>query len=243
MDLEALHELVGRKVAVRLKNVEAGGVEIVATLDDVRGDGIVLRDVGDLGPGTTMFCPWESLHRVRRRPPWLAPPHEGEDPEGSGSFEQREVSEENAAPRPPTDHRAEPSARTLERVVSVAQTRTVRGVAVASLEIYGEGVGILHWRASLGEKALRDEPDLWYGAAEPVLKVRDGSGRELAWSPGSGGGHNGESGGGAEIWDLPKTGELRVEVVRLAVDAYGPDGDYRGEGASVNGPWSFAFSL
>jgi len=31
-----------------LSNVEAGSVEIIATLDWVRGDGIVLPEIGDL---------------------------------------------------------------------------------------------------------------------------------------------------------------------------------------------------
>ena len=61
--------LAGRKVAVRLTNVEARGVELVATLEEVREDGIVLSEVGELGPGPTMFCPWESLHQLRERPP------------------------------------------------------------------------------------------------------------------------------------------------------------------------------
>ncbi len=42
---------------------------------------------------------------------------------------------------------------------------------------------------------------------------------------------------------LPKTGQLRVSVVRLATDAYGPDGDHLGEGPSLDGPWSFCFSF
>ena len=45
------------------------------------------------------------------------------------------------------------------------------------------------------------------------------------------------------MWDLPETGELRVTVTRLAADAYGPEGDHLGEGASVDGPWDFRFSL
>ena len=62
---------MGRKVAIRLTNVEARGVELVATLAEVREDGVVLSEVGELGP--TMFCPWESLHRVRERPSPVAP--------------------------------------------------------------------------------------------------------------------------------------------------------------------------
>jgi len=68
--------LVGHKVAGNLNNVEARGVEIIGTLDEVRDDGIVLSEIGELGPGPTLFCPWDSLRRVRERPSWLRPPHE-----------------------------------------------------------------------------------------------------------------------------------------------------------------------
>ena len=69
MDREEISGLVGHKVAVRLNSVEARGVEIVATLEEVRDDGVVLSEVGELGPRPTIFCPWDSLHRVRDRPP------------------------------------------------------------------------------------------------------------------------------------------------------------------------------
>ena len=65
MDREQISGLVGHKVAVRLNSVEARGVEIVATLEEVRDDGVVLSEVGELGPRPTIFCPWDSLHRVR----------------------------------------------------------------------------------------------------------------------------------------------------------------------------------
>ena len=136
--------LVGRKVAVRLNSVEARGVELVATLDEAREDGIVLSEIGELGQGLTLFCPWESLHRVRDRPSWLAPPHEVSEggQQGWESYELREASEEDVAPEPLPERR-EPSARTLERVVPVAQRVTVDGVtfAIASLELYGEASG------------------------------------------------------------------------------------------------------
>ena len=47
-DRDRVAGLVGHKVAVMLSNVEAGSVEIIATLDWVRGDGIVLPEIGDL---------------------------------------------------------------------------------------------------------------------------------------------------------------------------------------------------
>lgn len=74
-DRDRVAELVGHKVAVGLTNVEAAGVEIIATLDEVRDGGIVLSEIGELGPGPTLLCPWNSLNPVRDRPPWLRPPY------------------------------------------------------------------------------------------------------------------------------------------------------------------------
>jgi hypothetical protein len=70
-DRDRVVGLVGHKVAVNLNNVEARGVEIIGTLDEVRDDGIVLSEMGELGPGPTLFCPWGSPRLVRERPPWL----------------------------------------------------------------------------------------------------------------------------------------------------------------------------
>ena len=80
-DRDRVGGLVGHKVAVRLINVEARGAEMLATLYEVCDDGIVLSEKGELGQGPTMFCPWDSLKRVRERPPWLRPPHEEPGPE------------------------------------------------------------------------------------------------------------------------------------------------------------------
>ena len=54
MERQEISGLVGRKVAVRLNSVEARGVEIVATLEEVREDGIILSEIGELGPGPTL---------------------------------------------------------------------------------------------------------------------------------------------------------------------------------------------
>ena len=138
MNREDVSELVGRKVAIRLTNVEARGVELVATLAEGREDGVVRSEVGELGP--TIFCPWESLHRVRERPPWLRPPYEEpeddtEDPAGHGSFEVKEVSAEEERPEPPVERRRETTARNLERVVPIAQKREVGDVTVAMMSL------------------------------------------------------------------------------------------------------------
>jgi hypothetical protein len=122
VDREGISGLVGHKVVARLTSVEARGVEIVATLEEVRDGGVMLSEVGELGPGTTIFCPWDSLHRVRDRPPWLAPPPEEPGPEEWEAYEMREVSAaEETTPEEPAERRREPSARTLERVVPIAQ--------------------------------------------------------------------------------------------------------------------------
>ena len=128
-------------------------MEIVATLEELRDDGVVLSEVGELGPGPTVFCPWESLHRIRERPPWLRPPREeSEIDQGEGYVEIRGGQVGEAGPQPPVERRREPSARTLERVVPVAQKQSVADVTVAltSLELYGVRVGLLRWRVSLG---------------------------------------------------------------------------------------------
>lgn len=248
MDREQVNRLLGRKVAVRLNTVEARGVEIVATLEEVRDDGVVLSEVGELGPGPTVFCPWDSLHRVRDRPPWLAPPHEEpvpEEPETLEAYEMREVPAEEFTPDPSTEQRRNPTARSLERVVPIAQRRSVGDitVALAALELFGEGLGVLRWRVSLGDEAFRRDPDLGFGMFEPVFEVRDGTGRDLPWSPLGGGGHDGESDGEAEVRELPEAGEIEVVATRLVTDAYGPEGEYEGEGPSHHGPWIFRFAI
>jgi hypothetical protein len=245
MDREEVSGLVGRKVAVRLNSFEARGLELVATLDEAREDGIVLSEIGELGQGPTLFCPWESLHRVRDRPPWLAPPHEvsEEGQQGWESYELREASEEDVAPEPLPERR-EPSARTLERVVPVAQRVTVDGVtvAIASLELYGEGLGVLRWQVSFMEEALRRDPDPWFGIPEPKFEISDGNGRTLPWSPRRGGSSDGEADGDVLVADLPDAGDLEVEVPRVVYDAY-EDGEYRGDGPSFEGSWVFRFTL
>jgi hypothetical protein len=157
----------------------------------------------------------------------------------------REVSAEETAPDELAERRRETSARTLERVVPIAQRWSVGNitVALASLEFYGEGIGVLRWRVSLGESALRRNPDLSFGIFEPVFEVHDGAGRDLPWSPRSGGGHDGESDGAVEVRELPEAGEIEVVATRLVADAYGSEREYEGEGPSHEGPWTFRFSI
>ena len=245
MDREEIVQLVGKKVAVRLNSAEALGVELRATLEETREDGILLSDIGELGPGPTIFCPWESLRTVRDRWTWPRPPHEeqtaGEGAPGEESYELREVSEVEAAPEPLPEFRT-PIARTLERVVSVAQKMKVGGVtvAIASLELYGEGLGVMRWLVSFDDGSWDIGRDS--GVPEPLFEFRDGADRTLMWWPQGGGASDGEASGDVRIEGLPDAGELNVEVPRLVADAY-EDGEYRGDGPSYDGPWSFRFTI
>jgi hypothetical protein len=239
-DRDRVAGLVGHKVEVRLTNVEAGSVEIIATLDEVRGDGIVLSEIGELGPGPTLCCPWDSLKRVRDRPPWLRMLHEepelGEEPQEAEYYELyewRDASAEEVMPEPPPGRQL--SARNLERVVSIAQRRTVGEitVALASLAFFGEGLGVLRYRISYKEGIFE------CGILEPELVIRDRSGRELPWSLQGTSSSDSETDGEVEIRDLPETGKLEVEVTRLVSLVY----DEEVAEDSYEGPWIFSFSI
>jgi hypothetical protein len=242
-DRERVFGLVGHKVAVNLNYIEARGVEIIGTLDEARDDGVVLSEIGELGPGPTMFCPWESLRRVRERPWWLRPPHEEpgpEEPREQEFFELREATLEEAAPEPPEQHR-HASVRTLERVVPIGQRQAVGEniVALTSLELFGEGVGVLRYRVS--NEGLMFESG--YGVREPEFVIRDEPGNVLAWSPRGGGGSSGEADGEVEVSGLPASGELEVEVTRLVSLVFDEEAGREVEEDSYDGPWTFRFSL
>ena len=49
---------------------------MLAKLEEVRDDGILLSEMSELGPRPTMFCPWDSLKRYSQWMPWLGMPHE-----------------------------------------------------------------------------------------------------------------------------------------------------------------------
>lgn len=245
MDREEMFGLVGREVVVGLNGAEVGGTEISGTLDEILSDGIVLSRVRDLVPGPTLFCPWESFREILDRPPWFSPPRE--EPGRALLFQVRERVEAETAPEgemllESLPQRRHPSARTLERVVPVAQRMKVGGitVAIASLELYGEGVGMLRWQTSFEEIPLRGCGNM--GIPEPIFEIRDDSGRTLPWSPRGAGASDGEADGEAQVEELPDAGELEVRVTRLVSDAY-EGGEYRGDGPSYEGPWTFRFTL
>lgn len=160
-----------------------------------------------------------------------------------GGLRDEEVPAEETAP--PVEDRRNPSARTLERVVPIAQRRSVGDVtvALASLEFYGEGIGVLRWRVSFGDGAFRRGPDLAFGMFEPVFEMHDEAGRALPRAPRGGGASDGESDGEAEVRELPEAGEIEVVATRLVADAYEPKGEHEGEGPSHEGPWTFRFAI
>ena len=243
-DRDRVFGLVGHKVAVNLNNVEASGAEIIGTLDETRDDGIVLSEIGELGPGPTMFCPWESLRRVRERPWWLRPSHEEpepEEPQEQEFFELREATPEEVAPEL-SEQRRHASARDLDRVVPIGQRQTVGEVVVAltSLELFGEGLGVLRYRISQERGTLGGG----FGSPEPRLVIKDRrSGRELAWSPQGSGGSDTETDGEVEVLDLPESGEIEVEVTRLVSLMFDEEAGEEVEEDSYDGPWTFRFSI
>jgi hypothetical protein len=244
-DRDRIVGLAGHRVAVRLTSVEAASVEIIATLDEVRDDGIVLSEIGELGSGPTLFCPWDSLKRVRERPPWLRLPHEEAEPGEELREEEYYGPGVPAAlrhpPREPPFIRR-PSARILERVMSIGQRRTVGEVtvALASLELFGEGLGVLRYRVSSNEESMFEGG---YGIPEPELVIRDGSNRELPWSPQGSGSSDSEVDGEVEDRDLPESGDLEVEVRRLVSLVFDEEAGEEVAEESYDGPWTFSFSI
>ena len=136
-------EWVGEEVVVRLASIEARGAEILATLDEVRDDGVSLSGIGELGPGPTMFCPWDSIRQIRPRSAFDRTPYD-EVPEGASESEFRlEEQRSGVEPEPvpiPEGFRGA-SARTLRRVVPVVQKVSIGGVTVAlvSVELHEAG--------------------------------------------------------------------------------------------------------
>jgi hypothetical protein len=234
-DRERVSRLVGHKVAVVL----GSGAGMVATLDEVRRDGVVLSEISELGPGPTMFCPWASLRRLRDGPPFfMSSQEEPESGEYYELYEHREVAPEEIEPEPYVERRRA-SARNLDRVVPIAQRQTVGEVALAftSLELFGERVGVLRYRISY-------EAGMFVGDIPmPELAVRDGSGRELPWSPQGSGSSESETDGELEVRELPETGELEVEVTRLVILAYDEEAGEEVVEDSYEGPWNFPLSI
>jgi hypothetical protein len=246
VEREAVTDLVGRKVAVRLNTAEATGVEIVATLAEVRDDGVVLSEVGELGSGPLMVCPWGSLRRVRERPPWLTLPGEvpAEYSEDTEVYQAEEVPEDPEPP--PLDlyaKRREALAENLQRVVPIAQRKMVDGITVAlvCLEFFGEGLGVLSYRVSV---TMGGGNRSFYGVPEPELVLLTPSGDELPWSCMGGGGSDSEADGKVEVRDLPEAGRLEAGVERLVVREWDPEArEEVPEDDTYEGPWTFHLTI
>ena len=237
--------LVGRRVAVGLSSEEAvGSVEIVATLEEVRDDGIVLSEISEFGPGPKIFCPWDSLNRIRGRPYWMRMSHDEPEPGGATQgreyYDLREFVAEEAAPQPPVK-RPRISARNLERVVSIGQRQTIGDVTVAitSLELFGGGIGVLRYRISYEGGMFEGG----YRIPEPELVVRDGSDRVLSWSPRGNGSSESEAYGEVEVRDLPEAGELEVAVRRLVTLVFDEEAGEEVVDDSFDGPWVSRFAI
>lgn len=230
-------EWIGEAVVVYLANAEADGVKILATLDEVNGDGIKVSHIGELGPGPLMFCPWDAVRRVELQRP-ESPAH------APGGTELLEYMDGELADEPEGafEESQRISAQTLGRVIPVAQKQTVEGVTVAltSLELYGEGWGVLRWLVSFEEHVSHHGGD--FGIPEPWFEIWDDQGHPLTWSPQGAGASNGEADGDVRVEGLPNTGKLAVEVTHLVTDAH-EEGVYMHLVALYEGPWRFRFSL
>ena len=219
----------------------SNGVGIVATLDQVRHEGVMLSEISELGPGPTMFCPWGSLRRVRARLPWFMLPHgQPEQDEYYELYEYRESSSEEIEPERSAERRRA-SARNLDRVVPIGQRLTVGEVtfALTSLELFGEGVGVLRYRISYCEGRFEGG----YGIPEPELVIRDGSGRVLPWSPQGSGSSESEAYGEVGVRELPEVGKLEVEVKRLVSLVFDDEVGEEVAEDSYDGPWIFSFTI
>ena len=216
-------------------------------LEEVRDCGFVLSEIGELGPGPTLFCPWDTLKRVRERPPWLRPPHEEPGPEDAPLeqefYELREATVQEVAPEPPVERRRA-SARNLQRVAPLAQRRPVGAVLVAlcSLELFGEGVGVLRYRISY-EAGMFEGSRGFGGSPEAEFVIRDESGRDLPWLPQGWSGSESETDGEVEVRELPEIGELEVEVPRLVSLVFDEETGEERVDVSRDGPWSYRFSI
>lgn len=123
----------------------------------------------------------------------------------------------------------------------IAQKRMVGEitVALASLEIHGEGLGVLRYRISRGKGVLEGG----YGIPVPELVIVHESGNALPWSWRGNGSSDGEAYGEVEVREVPASGEIQIEVPRVATWTFDEGAGEEVEVESYDGPWSFRFSL
>ena len=128
------------------------------------------------------------------------------------------------------------NARTLRKVVPIAQRREADGITIAlsALELYEGGGGILRYLISHDPKRAFE-----YGGPEPEVEIRDASGNRYGWDLEGYSGGDGEEEGALGVFDLPDSGDLEIRVVRL-VRTESPDGRVS---EARRGPWEFRLSL
>jgi hypothetical protein len=128
------------------------------------------------------------------------------------------------------------NARTLKKVVPIAQGREARGITVAlsALELYEGGGGVLRYLISHDAKGAFE-----YGGPEPEVEIRDALGNHYGWNLEGYSGGDGEEEGTLEVFDLPDSGDLEVVVTRV-VRTEPPEGAVS---EARDGPWEFRLSL
>lgn len=147
--------------------------------------------------------------------------------------------------RPPEHWK--PAATTLRRVVPVAQKRHASGltVALSYLEVHDGGNGLLRFLMR------QDRPTRRRALTTPrlELRVRDGSGRPLETLEDSSGSSMGSnhatlaSHASLLVFGLPDSGDVDVEVLRIANLEMEDSRSIGEEGASWEGPWVFRFRV
>lgn len=212
-------EWVGQGVVVRLASIEARGVEIPATLDEIRDDGVALSQIGELGPGPITFCPWDSVGGIHPR---SAPPHD-RMLEGATRGESETI---------PEGFRGT-SVRTLQRVVPVVQKASVGSITVAldSVERHEGGDGVLRFLISSDTEYL--------GMPEPEVSVRDVSGHSYRVLSNRASSSGDETEVSMHALGLPEPAELEADDLHLTeIDHRHGDA----EGASWEDPSPFRFT-
>lgn len=131
------------------------------------------------------------------------------------------------------------NARTLRKVIPVAQRREAGSIMVAlsALELYEGGEGILRYLISHDPHTVFEDP--FKGSPEPEIEVQDASGRYYGWGLDGSSGGDGETEGTLEIFDLPGSGDIQIKVMRV-VSTEPPEGDVS---EAHEGPWEFHLSL
>lgn len=218
---------IGQDVVVNVVGSDENVVGMFGRLKDVHEGGVILSWLEPSEVEPTLFYPWSAIRWIRLR----------------ASLEDSESSHDTDEPcELDGEPLRNPSAQTLERVVPIAQKQTSGGMtlALSSLELYGEGLGVLRWLLSFNESSSWSEGGA--GIPEPRFEIRDSEGHTLSWLPQGAGASDREADGDVRVEGLPESGGLEVEVASLVSDAY-EEGEYRGDGPSYEGPWNFRFTF